>query len=80
MKKVIIGSTFLLSGIIITMCILITGVMQVPTVGSWSGSRLMTTISVIELQLPFYIGIFFCLIGLVILVIELFTNKDKSEE
>lgn len=76
MKKALIGSSFLLSGIFVTMSILITGVILETTVGSWSGSRLMTTISVKELTLPFVIGIMFCLIGLLILIIELFTNKD----
>jgi hypothetical protein len=79
-KKTIIGSTLLFSGILVTMSILITGVMLETTVGSWNGSRLMTTISVKGLALPFVIGIIFCLIGLLILIIELFTNKDRGGE
>ncbi len=76
MKKTIIGSIFLLSGILISMSIIITSVMLVPTVGSWNGSRLLTTISVNELMLPFSAGILFSVIGLIILTIEYFV-KDK---
>ncbi|MDF2543318.1 MAG: hypothetical protein K0S47_3036 [Herbinix sp.] len=78
MKKAIIGSTFLLSGILVSMSILITGVILEPTVGSWNGSRLLTTISVKELSVPFAIGIILSIIGLLILIIELCNKKDRT--
>ena len=80
MKKAIIGSAFLLSGILVSMSILITAVMLEETVGSWNDSRLLTTISVKELTLPFVIGIILSAIGLAILVMELFSDKDKGTE
>jgi len=79
-KKAIIGSAFLLSGILVSMSILITAVMLEETVGSWNDSRLLTTISVKELTLPFVIGIILSAIGLAILVMELFSDKDKGTE
>ncbi len=76
MKKAIIGSTFLLSGVLITLSILIIGVVLVPTVGSWNGSRLLTTIAEKELSLPFVIGIIFCMIGLFLFIVSLFFDRD----
>ena len=76
MKKAIIGSAFLLSGVLITLSILIIGVVMVPTVGSWNGSRLLTTLAEKELTLPFVIGFIFCMIGLLFFIAALFFDKD----
>lgn len=76
MKKTIIVSVIFLSGISMSMSILLAAVFLTPTVGSWSGSRLLTVISVKELGLPFTLGILLCLLGFVILLIEYFRNRD----
>lgn len=76
MKKIIIGSVLFLSGIIVSMGVLNAAVMLLPTVGSWSGSRLLTVISVKELGLPFTLGILLCLLGFVILLNEYFRKRD----
>ncbi len=73
MIKALIGSVCMLLGISISMYILMSSIMLV---GSWSGSRLLTVISVNELGLPLTIGIILSFIGLVILTIEYFSKSE----
>jgi hypothetical protein len=76
MKKTIIGSAIMLSGTLITMGAFIAAIILFPTVGQWSGSRLIKVISVNDLGLPFIIGITLSVSGLVILVLEYFNKND----
>ena len=83
MKRVIIGSTIMLSGIFTTMGIILAAVIYSPTISQWSGSRLWYAIfgakqygnEVIQslfLGTPFIIGTILILIGLIILTVEYF--------
>jgi hypothetical protein len=86
MKKTIIGSVFMLSGVIITMSIIIAGVIYIPNVTEWSGSKLwyvifgseqsvMNGAKSLSLGIPFVTGIVITTIGLVILVNEFFFHE-----
>ncbi|NLB51361.1 MAG: hypothetical protein GX808_00255 [Syntrophomonadaceae bacterium] len=83
MRKVIIGSVITLSGLIITMSIIMAAAFYAPHITSWSGSKLWFAIfgaerygsEVIQslfLGTPFIIGIILLSMGLVILVREYF--------
>lgn len=86
MKRTIIGGIIMLSGIFITLAIIITAALYVPTITSWSGSKLWYAIfgsqqygnEVVQslfLGIPFVIGIVFTVIGLIILGKEYFNNE-----
>jgi len=78
MKKTIIGSVIFLSGVIISISILIAAALHLPHVTSWRGSKLWSSIFAtdlpngLELGIPFIIGIVLFAVGLFILVIEYF--------
>lgn len=87
MKKTIIGSTIMLSGVIITVSIIIAAVLYMPYMTGWSGSRLWYAIfgaksygnEIVQslfLGAPFIIGIVLSIIGFVILSVEYFNEKD----
>lgn len=87
MKKTIIGSVFMLSGIIISMSIIIAAAVYLPNITSWSGSKLWYAIfgpdkygsEVVQslfLGFPFIIGFILSIIGLVILLIQYFNKED----
>lgn len=87
MKKIIIGSVFMLSGIIISMGIIIAAVIYLPSINGWSGSKLWFAIFGAEaygnqvsqslfLGLPFSIGIILSITGLVILLKQYFHKED----
>lgn len=76
MKKTIIGSVFMLSGILATMCVIISASMLFSTVRDWNNSRLLKVIYVNELGLPFTIGIILSFIGIIMLSLE-YSNKDN---
>jgi ABC-type dipeptide/oligopeptide/nickel transport system permease subunit len=80
-KKTIIGSVFMLSGIIVTISVIITAALYVPSITAWSGSKLWYAIfgakqygnEVVQslfLGAPFVIGIILAAIGLIMLVVE----------
>ncbi|WP_105620086.1 hypothetical protein [Vallitalea okinawensis] len=88
MKKTIIGSVIMLSGIIIDMTILIAASLYIPNITSWSGSSKLwfvifgakqygsEVVQSLFLGFPFIIGIMLTIIGLIILVVEYF-DKEK---
>ena len=76
-KKTIIGSVFMLSGVIIDMSIIIAAVFYAKTISSWSGSRLWYAIfESMFLGTPFIIGTTLTIIGLIILVKEYFNENN----
>jgi len=87
MKKAIIGSVIMLSGVIITMSIIIVAALYLPNITGWSGSKLWYAIfgakqygnevaQSLFLGVPFVIGIIFVALGLIILAVE-FLKKEK---
>ncbi|WP_339293175.1 hypothetical protein MKY48_13690 [Paenibacillus sp. FSL W8-0187] len=87
MKKTIIGGILTLTGTIITLCIIIAAAMVVPSVTSWSGSKLWFMIfgakqygnDVVDslfLGFPFVIGMLLFLSGLIVLGIEYFKSEN----
>jgi len=75
-KKTIIGSVFMLSGILATMCVIISASTLFSTVRSWNDSRLLKVISVNELGLPFAVGIKLSFIGVIMLTLE-YSSKNN---
>lgn len=86
MKRTIIGSTFMLSGVIITVGLIITAGLYVPSITQWSGSKLWYAIfgakqygsEVVQslfLGGPFIVGVILSIIGFIILAIEYFNKK-----
>ena len=87
MKKTVIGGIIMLSGVLTTLCIILSAAIYTPNITSWSGSKLWFAIfgakkygnEVIQslfLGTPFVIGIILAIIGLIILGKEYF-NDDK---
>jgi len=86
MKRTIIGGILVLTGTIISLCIIITAAAVVPSVTTWSGSKLWYTIfgdkygngesQSLFMGFPFAVGIILFLIGLFILGVEYF-KKDS---
>ncbi|MDF2673786.1 MAG: hypothetical protein K0R09_2051 [Clostridiales bacterium] len=87
MKKTIIGSVFMLSGVIITISIIIAGASYASSITSWSGSKLWyiifgaqrygnEAVQSLYLGVPFIIGIILSIIGLVILYKEYYNKED----
>lgn len=86
MKRTIIGSVFMLSGVIVAMSIIIAAALYLPSISSWSGTKLWYTIfgakqygdevaQSLSLGFPFIIGIILGVIGLVILSAEYFKEE-----
>ncbi|WP_313757247.1 hypothetical protein [Tissierella sp.] len=86
-KKTIIGSVIMLSGVIIGMSIIIAAAFYAPSITSWNGSKLWYAIfgsrqygnEVVQslfLGIPFIIGIILAIIGLIILTVE-YSNKNN---
>ncbi|WP_353097101.1 hypothetical protein [Tissierella praeacuta] len=87
MKKTIIGSVILLSGVIIDMTLIMAAAFYTPSMTAWSGLKLWYAIfgakkygnGVVEslfLGVPFVIGIMLIIIGLIILSVEYY-NKEN---
>lgn len=88
MKKTIIGSVIMLSGVIIDMTLLLVASLYIPNITAWSGSSKLwfaifgekqygnEVVQSLFLRLPFMIGIILTIIGLIILAIEYF-NKEN---
>lgn len=87
MKRTIIGSVFMLSGVIIDMSIIIAAVFYAQTITSWSGSRFwyaifgerqygQEVVQSMSLGFPFLVGITLTILGLIILLKEYF-NKNN---
>jgi len=85
MKRTIIGGVFMISGVLTTLSIIIAASISVPSITSWSGSKLWFAIfgarqygnEVVQslfLGTPFVIGLIVTVIGLLILVKEYFTD------
>jgi hypothetical protein len=83
MKKIIIGSVLMLSGILISIGIIIAAAVIMPSMTGWSGSKLWFAIFGEEqlngqavqslfLGFPFILGILLSVAGFAILVIEYF--------
>ncbi len=77
MRKTIIGSVLLLSGVISSISILITTSLCLPNVNTWRGnSKLLSAIFYsLDLGIPFVLGIALFAIGVLILGNEYF-KKD----
>lgn len=87
MKKTMIGLGLMLSGVIITMSIIIASAICLPSITEWSGSKLWYAIfganlygnevnQSLLLGAPFVIGVILSVIGLVILAIEYFKKYN----
>lgn len=85
MKKTVIGGIIMFSGLFTTLSLIIAAAIYVPTITSWSGSKLWYAIfgarqygdEVVQslfLGVPFIIGLILTAIGLTILVKEYFTK------
>lgn len=88
MKKTIIGSVVMLSGVIILMSIIIAAVVYLPSITSWSGSKLWYAIfdaehygnevvQSLNLGFLFVIGILLAVVGLIILGKEYYYADKK---
>lgn len=88
MKKAIIGSVFMLSGVIISMSIIIAAAVYLPSITSWSGSKLWYVIfgaehyrnevnQSLNLGYLFLIGILLAVAGLIILGKEYYYANKK---
>lgn len=87
MKKVIIGASLALFGVIIDCAIIISASVYCSSLNSWSGSKLWFAVFGVtnysneanlslNLGIPFVFGAILLLCGIVVLVIEYF-NKEK---
>jgi ABC-type Fe3+ transport system permease subunit len=85
MKRTIIGGIIMLSGVFTVLSLILAATIYVPSITSWSGSRLWFAIfgakqygsEVVQslfLGVPFVIGVVLTGIGLAILVKEYFTK------
>lgn len=85
MKRVIIGSIFMLTGLIATLSLIIMAALYVPSITQWRGSKLWYAIfgakdlgytQSLSVGVPFVVGLILLLAGIIILSIEYF-SKDK---
>jgi hypothetical protein len=87
MKRTIIGSVLLISGLLITLSLIITATLYVPKITEWRGSKLWfaifgasdlgSTVQSLTVGVPFMIGLLLFIVGLLILIIEYF-NKNSN--
>lgn len=87
MKRTIIGSVLLISGLLITLSLIITATVYVPKITEWRGSKLWfaifgasdlgSTAQSLTVGVPFMIGLLLFIVGLLILIIEYF-NKNNN--
>lgn len=86
MKKTIIGSVLMLSGVLIITGIIIAASLYVPSLTSWSGSKLWFAIfgakqygneavQSLFLGVPFIVGLILFAAGLIILIKEYFVHE-----
>ncbi|WP_318617551.1 hypothetical protein [Sporosarcina sp. YIM B06819] len=86
MKRTVIGGFIMMAGLLTTLTIILVAALYVPSINSWSGSKLWYAIfgakrygnEVVDslfLGFPFIVGLLLAILGLVILVMEYF---DKS--
>ena len=83
MKKVIIGGILLFTGSLISLAIILAAALYVPSITTWSGSKLWYAIfgakqygnevvQSLSLGFPFIVGVILFVIGLIVLVSEYF--------
>ena len=87
MKKTIIGSVFMMVGVIIDISILITAALYIPNINTWRGLKIWfaifgakdmgNTAQSLYLGMPFVVGFIFFILGFVILAVEYF-KKDRD--
>ena len=86
MKRTVIGGFIMIGGLFTTLTIILVAMTYIPSMTSWSGSKLWYAIfggrqygneavQSLFLGLPFVVGLLLTILGLVILVMEYF---DKS--
>ena len=86
MKRTVIGGFLMFGGLFITLTIIVVAATYIPSITSWSGSKLWYAIfggiqygnEVVQslfLGFPFVVGVLLSILGLAILVMEYF---DKS--
>ncbi|WP_055668606.1 hypothetical protein [Desnuesiella massiliensis] len=85
MKRTIIGSVLMITGVIISLSLIITATLYIPKITQWRGSKLWfaifgakdlgDTVQSLSVGIPFIIGLALFLIGLSILAIEYFSVK-----
>lgn len=90
MKRSIIGGFIMLSGLLVTLTIILSGTIYATHMTAWSGkSKLWHAIfgakqygdEVVQslfLGFPFMLGVFFTLLGLIILVIEYYKTFNNQ--
>lgn len=83
MKRLLIGSVFIVLGTIIPLSILLTAAVSLPQIHQWRGSRLLYTIfssdisGGLSLGVPFIVGLALFISGFLILAIELVNSPHK---
>ena len=86
MKKVIIGGILLFTGSLISLAIILAAALYVPSITTWSGSKLWYAIfgaeqygnevvQSLSLGFPFIVGVILFVIGLIVLVREYFIKN-----
>lgn len=87
MKRTVIGSVFMVSGIFITLSLIVIATFYVPEITQWRGSKLWfaifgandmgNAVQSLSVGIPFIIGLILFAIGLLILSIE-YLKKDRD--
>lgn len=87
MKRTVIGSVFMVSGIFVTLSLIVIATFYVPEITQWRGSKLWfaifgandmgNAVQSLSVGIPFIIGIILFVMGLLILLIEYF-KKDRD--
>lgn len=77
MKRTVIGGILMLSGILMTLTIIVSATLYARRLTSWSNSKLWYAVfDELSLDIPFGVGIIITVVGLIILAKEYFTLKD----
>lgn len=86
MKRIVIGSVLMITGVIITLSLIITATFYVPNITQWRGSKLwfvifgakdLETSQSLFVGEPFTIGLILFIVGLIILAVEYFSTNKK---
>ncbi|MDW0115924.1 hypothetical protein QTL97_03075 [Sporosarcina thermotolerans] len=86
MKRTVIGGFIMIGGLFTTLTIILVAMTYIPSMTSWSGSKLwyaifggkqygIETVQSLFLGFPFVVGLLFTILGLAILIKEYF---DRS--
>lgn len=82
MKKTVIGTVFMLSGLITVVSLIITAALYAPKLTEWRGPKLWFAIfgasdlnQGLFIGVPFVIGLMIFIIGAVMLLVEYFNDK-----